>query len=295
MSALSRIRAAFGTLITPGQGKFARILAGLLDEKVGLPWKVKEITGDLYPGDGVDPGIGTLDDPVNHLAVGHRSPSGMEGLLAERNALEGGGLMVLGQRDTDPDAPVVPPVQGNAIVELNGNAILVATGGLWLQVQSPLLVDHEILVGPSTQIGSSRHFAPVIVGPEKVYEHFESAENPNDLNIRDTGETEIVSMTLTNDYTAYVSSFSFQIHLDNPGKKQTDFDVILKANAVEAARYTRSFTENGGLVSDAITLQLPRVIGDVISLDVDATPTHGQAQAWVRGTIQPTSIQISQG
>lgn len=268
-------------------------------EKIGPPWTLDPTSGDLYPVEhnADTPGIGTVDNPCGHLAIGPAGAAGMEGFLYPRDPAAGGGLAVVGLAGADPENPPPSPVQGNAMLVLNGAAVLVATGGLWIEVSTPITEDHEVIFGASSALPDGRNFAPILVGPEKVYTFREYEEDAADHNVLDLGETEIVSMTLVNSYAANVSTFGFSIELENLGGKNTIFDVILKIDAVEVGRTSRTINNASVVVSENTILSNALTAGQIISLDVDAVGTHGQSQGWVRGAPPkpPTSIDIQQG
>lgn len=261
------------------------------------PWDVDATSGDLYPDTIVpgDAGIGTIEKAVAHVAIGTQEnvgTSGIEGALLDNSDANGGGLMLIGIRDVDPQNPPDPPVE-NSQVWLLGSPVYVGSQ-LYLEVPRTLTADHEVLIGPSVDSPSGRHYAPLILGPEKVYSQTQEVTDATDYNVLDAGEVEIVSMTLTDPYVVG-SSASFSVYLENLGNKVTLFDVILKINGVEAGRYHRELVSNGGVVSDAFPTQNALSAADAISLDVEATGTAPQSQGWVRGTIQQTVIRISQG
>ena len=252
---------------------------------------------DLYPNTIVpgDAGLGTIEKAVAHVAIGTQEnvgTSGIEGLLGDNSDANGGGLMLIGIRDVDPQAPPDPPVE-NSQVWLLGAPVYIGSQ-MYLEVPQVLTADHEVLIGPSVTSPSGRYFSPLFLGPEKVYSQTQEATDTTDVNVLDAGEVEIVSMTLTDPYVAG-SSAAFSIYLENLGNKATLFDVILKVNGVEVGRYHRELVENGGVVSDSFPTSNAMNAADVITLDVDATGTAPQSLAWVRGTIQPTLIRISQG
>lgn len=266
-------------------------------EKIGPPWEQDPASGDLYPlefGAG-DPGIGSAAHPVSHVAFGHQGEFGSEGFLHERGAADGGGLLVVAYRGVDPDSLPGYPYDGNAYLELNGSATLIATGGLWLQLSQTIAEDHEVIIGPSVTLPDGRFFSPLKVGPEKIYQHSQQATDALDYNVLDQGEVEIVSMTLTNDYTVSVSTFSYSVQIDNPGNKDTTFQIIVKVDGLEVTRRSRTLNQNSVNVSDSATIQNALSVGQVVSLDVQAESSHASSQGWVRGTVSPTSIKTQQG
>ena len=264
---------------------------------LGYTWKQDPTYRDLYPElyAGETPGIGTIDNPVNHVSIGHQGAGGSEGFLVERSALDGGGVSVIGIKGLDPSNPPPRPVQGNTIVELNGTATLVASGVLWLELATPLTEDHEVILGDSTTLADGRHFSPLLLGPKKIYQFSEFAEDAADYDVLTLGETEIVSLTTTNSYAADVSTFSYGVTLDNAGGQDTIFDIIIKLNGVEVGRDTFTYQGVGQRFSDSGTISSAVTAGDVISLHVDATGTHPNSEGWVRGTARATRIEIQQG
>lgn len=261
------------------------------------PWDVDAASGDLYPDPIVpgDAGIGTLEKAVAHIALGTQEDvgtSGIEGALLDNPDANGGGLMLIGIRDVDPQNPPDPPVE-NSQIWLLGSPVYVGSQ-IYLEVPRTLTADHEVLIGPSVEFSSGRHYAPLILGPEKIYSQTQDVTDATDYDVLDTGDVEIVSMTLTDPYVVG-SSAAFSVYLENLGNKATLFDVILKVNGVEAGRYHRELVGNGSVVSDAFPTQNPLSAADVLSLDVEATSTHAQSQGWVRGTTQATTVRISQG
>lgn len=266
-------------------------------EKIGPPWQQDETSGNLFPNEinSATPGVGTASNPVNHVSIGSAGDEGAEGYLTQRMALDGGGVSLIGYKGYDPDNPAVRPVRGNAYLELNGNAVLVATGGLWIEIQDQITEDHECIFGPSATLSDGRHFAPLLLGQKKVYAYTESAEDALDYDVLDVGEVEVVSMTLVNAYAKDVSTFGFSVVLDNPGGKNTRFITILKLDGTEMQRYSRTVNGNSITLNDSVTLGNDVSAGQVISLDVEAIGSHGQSQGWVRGTDTPTRIEIKQG
>ena len=260
------------------------------------PWKVDPAGGDLFPEMPTGtPGIGKLEACVDYIAIGGQGTDAMEGMIYQRDDSDQGGVTVLGLRNVDPQNPPAPPLAGNAPLELNGSATIVMTGGLWIELQQAIDTDHELILQPSQTLADGRIVAPIVVGPEKVYTQQEQATDNQDHDVLDSGEVEIVSLTLTNSYAVNVSTFSFRVMLDNPGNQSTLFDVILKVDGVEAGRYPRTLVGNNAVVADSFPIQTPVTAGQVISLDVEAISTGPQSQGWVRGTLQPTTITIGQG
>lgn len=262
-------------------------------------WDTDPATGDMYPlgaSAEKDSGIGTLAKGAGHLILGNAAVAdGMEGAISRRPAIVGGGVEVIGSKQLDPQQPIVRPIKGDAYVELNGSAVLVATGGLWIEMASPLDKDHELLIGPSTQIADGRYFSPLVLGGEKVYTYFDEATDPRDLDVLDVGEVLIVSLTMTNDYAADVSSFSFSVLVENTASKLSLFDIILKLDGVEVDRYPRSVSGGELTISDTAIIGSPVSTGQVATMYVEATGTNPQSQAWVRGATQASKLRVQQG
>ena len=263
-------------------------------DAVGKPWAVDGATGDQYPS--VDAGLGRITDPVAHVAVGHQdTESGIEGVIIERTDENGGGIQIIGIRDLDPALPAPDPVVANAPSEIAGDPILL-TGRVWVQVDAPITADYEVLAGPSQSTQDGRHFAPLIMGPKKIYQYEETASSPADVDVLTIGgEVEIVALTLVNAYPVEVSVFAFQVQLENLSNKTTAFDVIFKADGIEASREAHALNRNTLFVSGSFPIDAPLIAGQVISLDVEAVGTHAQSQGWVMGSIALTEIQMKHG
>ena len=263
---------------------------------LGYTWKQDPTYRNLYPElyAGETPGVGTADSPVNHIVMGHTGTLGSEGFIAEREAADGGGLLVAGYKGVDPATPT-NPVQGNAFLELNGSAVLVASGALWVELSNPITETHEILLGESSTLTDGRHFSPLLLGSKKIFTFYEFAEDVSDYDVLTLGETELVSLTTTNSYAADVSTFSYGVTLDNAGGQDTIFDIILKVNGVEVGRDTFTYQGVGQRFTDSGKITSAITAGDIISLHADATGTHPNSEGWVRGTTRATKIEIQQG
>ena len=261
-----------------------------------VPWDVDGTVFNLYPNTTSpnDAGIGTLEKSVAHIAIGTQEApgtGGMEGFLMDMADADGGGVLLMGLRGVDPANPPSPVVE-NSPVWVLGNPVVLGNQ-VMVELDQPITADHEVLFGPTVTL-NGRHFSPLLPGPEKVYSQTETATDATDVNVLDLGEVEIVSLTLVNSYVVGATLF-FQVYLENLGNQATDFDVILKVDGVEAARYPRTFIASGGVVAESFPIQNPINAAQVLSLDVEATSTGPQSQGWVRGALQTTTIRIQQG
>ena len=267
--------------------------------QVQADWDHDPVTGDQFPkGETAekDSGIGTLTKPAGHVAIGNPTVAdGQEGNILRRDAAGGGGMLIIAARDIDPQNPPAWPPQGNNYLELNGAAIIISGGGLWLQVSNPITADHEILVGPSTTISDGRHFSPLILGPEKVYQHSDEQTDNRDIDVFENGENLIVTLTLTNNYAIGVSTFSFFVLLENNATRTTDFDIIIKVDNVEIARTSRSVTGGQVAVSGSVPLEQALTSGQVITMHVESFGTHPSSEGWVRGSVQQSLLRVKQG
>lgn len=264
--------------------------------KVGPPWKVDETDQALYPDQAASPGIGTLEKPVSYITIGSEHSGGADGALLQKEQTDGGGLILIAVKDLDPGEPIVPPLIGNAYLELNGSAVLVASGDLWLEVAQDVMEDHEVIAGPSVQIADGRKFCPLLIGAEKIYQYQQSAEDTADHDLKaGPNPVEVVAMVLTDAYTAGVSTFSFQILLENTDRKDTTFTVRILKDAVEISSYQQTVSQSSVTVSDSITISQDAAVGVRASLEVSAFFSHGNSLGDVRGTLQASVISIQQG
>jgi hypothetical protein len=261
-----------------------------------VPWQVADVTFDLYPNtDPGNAGIGTLEKPVSHVAIGTQEGtgvSGIEGLLLDNDDLQGGGIMLFGVRDVDPANPPDPVIE-NSPVFVIGNPVALGNQ-VMVELSQAITEDHEVVFGPTITLSGGRHFAPLVLGPKKVYSQSEEATDAADHNVLDLGDVEIVSLTLVNSYVVG-ATFTFSVFLENLGGKATEFDVLLKLDGVTQGTYERSFTGSGGVVTDSFPITATVNAGQVISLDVNAISTAPQSQGWVMGTTQESLLRVQQG
>lgn len=270
-------------------------LSTLEATKIGPPWTQDPTSHDLYPETGTgDAGIGTLESPVAHVAIGTQEGagvSGIEGALVDNDDLSGGGILLIGIRDVDPQNPPNPPVE-NSPVWVLGNPVLLGNQ-VMVELSQEITEDHEVVFGPTTTL-NNRHFSPLLLGQKKVYSQIEEETDAGDYDVLDQGDVEIVSLTLASSYVVG-ATFTFSVYLENNGNKTTAFDVLLKLDGATVVTYERDVNGSGGIVTDSFPIQTPVNAGQVISLDVNAASTHGNSQGWVMGSKQVTTIRIQQG
>lgn len=270
-----------------------------VEDSIGPPWTQDPIKGDLYPlsfGGGT-PGLGQVDTPVNHLAIGTTGEDGSEGFLVERPDSSGGGLLVIAYKGFDPENPPPDPIEANAPIELAGNAVFVA-GALGVMVASEFDKDHEVIFGPTVTLSDGRIFAPLQVGPEKVYGQEQTVTDVRDYDVLTIGGEVLVidpGLTLLLDYAANVSSISLSLLLENLGTRDTIFDVIVKKDSVEVGRTSRTVNSGQLTVSETAQLVNPALTSSVFEVFVEAIGTHQKSEGFVRGAISTSTLSIRQG
>lgn len=263
-----------------------------LAARVGLPWKV-DAEGNLYPEGGTEPGVGSAQYALAHVGVGEQALAGEVGLqgviTSEHNAA--GGMRIWGASDFDIAAP---PAHGNALLALTGSAIVI-DGDLYFRLNEPITADHEALLGPSITGADGNYYSQLIMGPEKIYQHTETDENPADVDVLDNGPQEICAITLVNSYTPGVTTVQASCRIENTSGKTTDFTMYIRDSNGLLATFSHSMATGYQDITHSVALPTALAPGENVSFDIEGVGTHGQSQAWVRGSQYTSTLKIQQG
>lgn len=243
-------------------------------------------------GENSTPGLGTVDNPVGHLGVGVQGADGVEGIVAAKTD-DQGGLHLLAYKGFDPATTPTNPIRSNAPIELNGNAVLVTSGNLWIEISQAITSDHEVILGPSISLADGRIFSPLQLGPEKVYANFDSATSALDVDVADNGWNTIAEIaSLNDDYPVGISTFFYQLRLSNTGGKDTIFTVEVLVDGTPAS--SKDYILNVGYldISESGPIDIALSTGATVTLRVEGVTSHAQAEAWVLGSEVPSQIFV---
>ena len=270
-----------------------------LKDKVGTPWKVDPIHGDLYP-DGVGeagelPGIGTLDKSPAFVAVGAQAPFSAEGYITGRSDADGGGLALVGYRG---EAPKAAP-EFNAPIEAYGNGFIITGGQLWLNVPTTVTEDRYLIAGESVASPDTGElYVPVSIGPQVIYALSEIATDTRDLDVNLVTQR-VVTLTLANSYSVpAATTFTYGVQLDERSdSRSSTFTIEIFLNAESTPRITETVGMNASTRyhSEAFTLISVLSAGDQIHMDVSAVPGHQNSDPWVSGSIRESMLEVKQG
>jgi len=245
-------------------------------------------------------GIGSAGASPNFVAVGDVGTSTLEGIIAQRKDVDGGGIAVIGFRG-DPLVGSEP----NAPVEMNGSAILL-DGTLLMGVASAVLEDHFLITKPSITLVDGREMVPVLLGPIYSPTTSENATDTRDVEITPAateveiiGPVELNELTLANQYDVG-STINLALVIEEIQGRSALVTVTVKLDTgggpIEIFNDTISLQGNrqNYFVSQSTTVILE--IGDKLSVFVDYINGGGGGarEVRVRGDVVTSIIEIEE-
>ena len=245
-------------------------------------------------------GIGSADASPAFVAVGDVATSGLEGLIAQRPDVDGGGIRVIGYRG-DPELQTDP----NAPVELTGSSVLL-DGTLFLGVASAVTGDHFLITKPSLTLLDGREVVPVVLGPVFLPTTSQLATDARNVSITPAAtEVEIIGpiegneLTLTDQYdVGSTINVAMVIEETQGNSALCTVTVKLDTGGGPADIYSDTINLQGNrqnyFISQPTTVVLE--IGDILSVFVDYINGAGGGgrTVSVRGDVVTSKIEIEE-
>lgn len=242
-------------------------------------------------------GIGSADASPLFVAVGDIGTNTLEGLIAARKDIDGGGISVIGFRG-DPQVGTEP----NAPVGISGN-LIVLDGTLFLSVPDAITVDHFLITKPSLTLPDGREVVPLVIGPEFIPTTQESDSSVADVSITPAateidilGGTEGPGLVLANAYTT--GTFNISMVIEETGGASALITVTVKLDTGGGPNpvFTDTINLQGNRFNYFVAQPLtgPLSISDILSLHVDYINGQGGGTRIVDvlGSVSPSLLSV---